>query len=338
MSFRYNGDDVKEADSRRRNVIATPDPNLVLRLRGGSDAKCGAESWSKQSDLAEVILSDVMSASRKDFAKLSVSTLSELCHHLVSKFGKNSPPYLKDNVVISSIKSLEERLADLARQIDGGNKLLSNQISDCNSLLAGQIADSNKLLSDQVLKAKNELSQRMSVNPARPPVLHQTNTTINSSASIAPCEPTSAYHQNVIPDDLKSRLLAFCQTLKYEKEGGHGATPFGETYKYKKPYKNYVTDSAVHVPRPMPEIVMELVASMLEEFPELAGVNQCLINEFIGSESYLVEHEDNEEVICPLSSIFTWSMGDEAEILFNPKGHESEPQTCYLLRMGLCTS
>ena len=326
MSFRYNGDDVKEADSRRRNVIATPDPNLVLRLRGGSDAKCGAESWSKQSDLAEVILSDVMSASRKDFAKLSVSTLSELCHHLVSKFGKNSPPDLKDNVVISSIKSLEERLADLARQIDGGNKLLSNQISDCNSLLAGQIADSNKLLSDQVLKAKNELSQRMSVNPARPPVLHQTNTTINSSASIAPCEPTSAYHQNVIPDDLKSRLLAFCQTLKYEKEGGHGATPFGETYKYKKPYKNYVTDSAVHVPRPMPEIVMELVASMLEEFPELAGVNQCLINEFIGSESYLVEHEDNEEVICPLSSIFTWSMGDEAEILFNPKGHESEPQ------------
>ena len=176
-SMSSNGGDVKEADARRRNDIASPDPNLVLRLRGGSasDIKSGAESWSKQSDLAEVILSDVMSASKKDFTKLSVNTLSELCHHLVSKFGKNSSPDLKDNVVISSIKSLEERLADLARQIDGGHKLLSNQISDCSSLLAGQIADSNKLLSDQVLKAKNELSENMSMNPIRPPV--QTNST-----------------------------------------------------------------------------------------------------------------------------------------------------------------
>ena len=296
MSFRYNGDDVKEADARRRNArrrnaIASPDPNLVLRLRGGSasDIKSGAESWSKQSDLAEVILSDVMSASKKDFSKLSVSTLSELCHHLVSKFGKNSPPDLKDNVVISSIKSLEERLADLARQIDGGHKLLSNQISDCNSLLAGQIADSNKLLSDQVLKAKNELSERMSVNPARPPVLNQTNTTINSSASVGSvCEPTSAFRQNIVPQDLKTRLIAFCRTLTYEKEGGHGAAPFGERYKYKKPYKNFATNSSDHVTRPIPEIVMELINTMLDEFPELAGVNQCLINEFIGNECYLV--------------------------------------------------
>ena len=66
---------------------------------------------------------------------------------------------------------------------------------------------------------------------------------------------------------------------------------------------------------------------MLDEFPELAGVNQCLINEVIGNECYLVEHEDNEGVICPLSSIFTWSMGDEAEILFNPKGHEGKAQS-----------
>ena len=332
-SMSSNGGDVKEADARRRNDIASPDPNLVLRLRGGSasDIKSGAESWSKQSDLAEVILSDVMSASKKDFSKLSVSTLSELCHHLVSKFGKNSPPDLKDNVVISSIKSLEERLADLARQIDGGHKLLSNQISDCNSLLAGQIADSNKLLSDQVLKAKNELSERMSVNPARPPVLNQTNTTINSSASVGSvCEPTSAFRQNIVPQDLKTRLIAFCQTLTYEKEGGHGAAPFGERYKYKKPYKNFATNSSDHVTRPIPEIVMELINTMLDEFPELAGVNQCLINEFIGNECYLVEHEDNEGVICPLSSIFTWSMGDEAEILFNPKGHEGDAQSLSL--------
>ena len=324
MSFRYN-DDAKKCDNDNEGRS-----DLVLRLRGGGDhVKPCVESWSKQSELAEVILSDVMSASKRDFTKLSVSTLSELCHHLVSKFGKNSPPDLKDNVVISSIKSLEERLADLARQIDGGNKLLSNQISDCNSLLASQIADSNKLLSDQVLKAKNELSERMSINPAKPPVLNQTNSTRNSSASVHVsnvCEPTSAQRENVIPDELKRRLMAFCQTLKYEKEGGHGAAPFGQTYTYKKPYQNYATDSVDHVPRPIPEIVMELIGSLLEEFPELAGINQCLINEFIGSECYLVEHEDNEGVICPLSSIFTWSMGDEAEILFNPKGHESEPQ------------
>ena len=325
MSFRYNGD-VEEADARGRNAIASLDPDLVLRLRGGSES--GAESWSKQSDLAEVILSDVMSASKKDFTKLSVNTLSELCHHLVSKFGKNSSPDLKDNVVISSIKSLEERLADLARQIDGGHKLLSNQISDCSSLLAGQIADSNKLLSDQVLKAKNELSENMSMNPIRPPV--QTNSTRNSNASVTVnnvCEPTSACRQNVVPEDLKTRLMAFCQTLTYEKEGGHGAAPFGEQYKYKKPYKNFATNLADRVTRPIPEIVMELIGTMLDEFPELAGVNQCLINEFIGNECYLVEHEDNEGVICPLSSIFTWSMGDEAEILFNPKGHEGKAQS-----------
>ena len=321
MSFRYN-DDAKKCDNEGRS-------DLVLRLRGGGDhVKPCVESWSKQSELAEVILSDVMSASKKDFAKLSVSTLSELCHHLVSKFGKNSPPDLKDNIVISSIKSLEDRLADLSRQIDGGNTLLSNQISDCNSLLASQIADSNKLLSDQVLKAKNELSERISINPVRPPVLNQTNATKNSSASVSNvCEPTSAFRQNIVPEDLKTRLMDFCQTLTYEQEGGHGAAPFGEKYKYKKPYKHYAANPADHTTRPIPEIVMELIGTMLDEFPELAGVNQCLINEFVGNECYLVEHEDNEGVICPLSSIFTWSMGDEAEILFNPKGHEGEAQS-----------
>ena len=37
MSFRYDGDD------KRRNVTASPDPSLVLRLRGGGDAKPGAK-------------------------------------------------------------------------------------------------------------------------------------------------------------------------------------------------------------------------------------------------------------------------------------------------------
>ena len=43
MSFRYDGDDVKEGDDKRRNVSASHDPNLVLRLRGGGDAKLGAK-------------------------------------------------------------------------------------------------------------------------------------------------------------------------------------------------------------------------------------------------------------------------------------------------------
>ena len=43
MSFRYDGDDVKEGDDERRNVSASPDPNLVLRLRGGGDVKPGAK-------------------------------------------------------------------------------------------------------------------------------------------------------------------------------------------------------------------------------------------------------------------------------------------------------
>ena len=43
MSFRYDGDDVKEGGDERRNVTAYPDPNLVLRLRGGSDDKPGGK-------------------------------------------------------------------------------------------------------------------------------------------------------------------------------------------------------------------------------------------------------------------------------------------------------
>ena len=155
----------------------------------------------------------------------------------------------------------------------------------------------------------SQISERISINPVRPPVLNQTNATKNSSASVSNvCEPTSAVRQNVVPEDLKTRLMDFCQTLTYEQEGGHGAAPFGEKYKYKKPYKHYTANPADHTTRPIPEIVMELIGTMLDEFPELAGVNQCLINEFIGNECYLVEHEDNEGVICPLSSIFTFHM------------------------------
>ena len=47
MSFRYDGDDVKEGGDERRNVTAYPDPNLVLRLRGGSDDKPGGKKVGK---------------------------------------------------------------------------------------------------------------------------------------------------------------------------------------------------------------------------------------------------------------------------------------------------
>lgn len=303
-------------------------------------------NWSKSTALADILLTDIMSVSKKDIKKLSVDVLCDLCHHLVVKFGKMSPPDLKDNMVISSINSLEKRIEDLKGQIDGFNSALSDQIADCktsvegcvnglgermdkgNQLLSSQITDSNVLLAKAIADGNQMLADCIPRKPTQPPLLLESNTSVNSSESVCIStsdagSPTSCHRENVIPEELRERLLAFCKTLKYEPESGHGASPFGEIYRYKKPYKNYAKSE--EQPPPIPPVVKELTALLVNEFPELADVNQCLINEFVGKECFLVKHEDNEGVIDPLSSIITFVIGDEAEIHFSPKGHQNEP-------------
>ena len=48
-------------------------------------------------------------------------------------------------------------------------------------------------------------------------------------------------------------------------------------------------------------------------------INQCLINRYVGPESFLTEHSDDENSIDPESLIYTVSLGDQRSVKFTNK-------------------
>ena len=149
--------------------------------------------------------------------------------------------------------------------------------------------------------------------------------------------PTTAQHHqnctegllpNFIDENTTNSLMDFLQKSEFKSENGRSTLSFGEPYTYTGSKSS--RDTATSFPAVLQPVVDKINKLQKDLFyanhPDLKKhenrhpaplVNSCLVNRYIGQDSFLPSHSDNEITIHPESSIFTLSLGESAVVKFS---------------------
>ncbi len=104
----------------------------------------------------------------------------------------------------------------------------------------------------------------------------------------------------------QSKMQQFLDTESFTMESGRGTVQYGAKYKYMGSNCNDIKD----IPPPLQDLLDRINSNLDYE------LNSVLINKYVGEESFLPEHSDDELSINPQSSIVTVSIGAPRTILF----------------------
>ena len=132
-----------------------------------------------------------------------------------------------------------------------------------------------------------------------------------NSSNTPPPNPTKhikKYMQNFISEKESVELSKFISEQEdFKQLNGRSVISFGELYNY--------TGSPRDIKKSIPETTQNLISKIDNEFPE-SGINSCLINKYVGSDSFLPKHSDNEKTLKPQSDIYTISIGRPCTVKF----------------------
>ena len=127
-----------------------------------------------------------------------------------------------------------------------------------------------------------------------------------------PCEPFEKYVEDIVPNELKSRLIGFLagSSSEFQSVGSsRDVLYFGEF--------GYHYTGAYHAARQTPLIIQELLSAVRPSLPfPNSLINSCLITRYTDGSNHIPMHSDNENSIDPESVIVTVSLGEEREIKF----------------------
>jgi hypothetical protein len=132
------------------------------------------------------------------------------------------------------------------------------------------------------------------------------------------CNPAKAYEdyvQKFVSQDMSTDLTTFLSSTSFAEKKGRAVAAFGQVYTY--------TGSGPPKSTPIPEPIKKLIERIETDYPD-HGINSCVVNRYSGSESFLVEHQDNEKDIRAGSNIFSVSLGSTTTLKFRDWLGESE--------------
>ncbi len=140
------------------------------------------------------------------------------------------------------------------------------------------------------------------------------------------------YVENFVTPKQCQELLSTLSDLQYTKEKGRHTLKFGENYSYNGSRGN----SNAEYPDGVKHILDTLNTTICD--PSVPPLNSCLVTKYIGPESYIPPHCDDEKSIHPDSSICTITLGKDATVcftdMFNGSKHEQLVKDCSLYTMS----
>ena len=236
--------------------------------------------------------------------------LSDRCNQMFHDVSKN-------------VAKLETDIANFVSQPLSGTS--DSPASETHSMLLQKISDQLEVIS---LNQANASTARPPNFPTPP--IHFSHATTMSS-------PTTAQHHqnctegllpNFIDENTTNSLMDFLQKSEFKSENGRSTLSFGEPYTYTGSKSS--RDTATSFPAVLQPVVDKINKLQKDLFyanhPDLKKhenrhpaplVNSCLVNRYIGQDSFLPSHSDNEITIHPESSIFTLSLGESAVVKFS---------------------
>jgi uncharacterized membrane protein YgcG len=111
-------------------------------------------------------------------------------------------------------------------------------------------------------------------------------------------------------------LFSTLRDLTFSKGKGLSTLKFGENYKYNGSRGDSVD---------FPPYIKEIIDDLNEKFgnPNVPALNSCLVTKYVGPNSYIAPHSDDERAIHPDSSIVTISLGKSATLQLTDVYNES---------------
>ena len=122
-------------------------------------------------------------------------------------------------------------------------------------------------------------------------------------------DPIERTVEDFVSEENSEVLTSALRDLPYVEGKGLSTMKFGENYKF-----NGSRGDSVEFPPYIKAILDDLNEKFVS--PDTPALNSCLVTKYVGPNSYIAPHSDDERAIHPESSIFTISLGKEATVKF----------------------
>ena len=260
----------------------------------------------------------------------------------------------KSDDVSKSFTTLEHRLTSVNADVDairGTQDLISQKvlpIGDIETHMQHQLLSQASLehkmktMQSSLVKLQEEVSNfsQTSHQPLIATSSH-TNSVSTSSTPLSSPGPTDPLpHQQVaisdltedfLTEDSSTSVVEFLDSSTFKTENGHSVLSFGVPYKYTGSMSSSQVPEVPDELKPLMEQINGIQKEIFHsQYPDCEKygrpaptINSLLINKYIGPESFLPKHADDEDTIHCESSIFTLSLGAECSIEFSPKNAAS---------------
>ena len=223
---------------------------------------------------------------------------------------------IKPHKLTSKLVDTNQSVTDMSHQISENSHRLESINKDIINL--SKSIDSFKL-TIRPLSSSEALSIDIDVEPSEvinEPVNH----------AFKHIDDTS---DNFIAPEKSQELLDFFSKEEFISEGGHGVATYGASYKYM---------GSKAKPKTMPACLQTLLDELNStQTTDGYSLNSCLVNKFVGPESGLPEHSDDEYSINPKSHIFTITLGDTRTVTYKDVfsgeeiHYEPKPNSLYVM-------
>lgn len=230
-----------------------------------------------------------------------------------------------------------EKLASALESTSRANEISASVIESLEGMLKVKLAEAVKPSNDLVESIQKQLSTltdqmnlMRSSGPPHPlptPPPHPAsqmfpNQTQHSKPQVKIGDTTLSHttkHIEGIVDEFltlqeEKDLIDFFEGENFVEEGNRWTIQYGEYYRYM---------GSKTKPRPMPEIVTNLMTRLNENYASASPhkhlryeLNSCLVNQYTDGTDSLPEHADDEGDINQISSIFTVSLGSPRTVKF----------------------
>ena len=202
---------------------------------------------------------------------------------------KRKPAECQINELSSNIQLLSSRHSEQFETLTAELQKLQSTVANYESILTSAPAPSTH--APQLIEIPTDAS------PAELDIPH-IDKTIDSYLSESQC------------NDLHTEL----SNLPFSRETGRLTMKFGEHYEYNGSRGESTVEFPPHLKALLDKLNDQFVSS---ETPHL---NSCVVNKYVGPNSFIPSHSDDERSIHPESDIFTMSIGKEATVHFTSLG------------------
>lgn len=311
-------------DSPHAKRLRSQSVGSVLGQQRGNDSKSTANP-SKRTQLSKC---PCLSSNEKSW-KIKCSQCKQVWHTVCCNLSAKS---INEKIILELEKDWSCPWCFVAPFLRPPNHpSIQNESKLFGTVVAGVIGDSIAEAVDECLTAKTtelKLSidkciaeavdsqmkklEDLKVAKEESPIASTATPPTEKLAETNPTSHIEDYNENFLSNEEALETKEVLSKMKFTRVKGREVASFGEKYSYTGAPSNNIKDIPDHLCKLIEKV------KQIDNYRDMA-INQVVVNKYIGNNSFLPEHSDNEPSLKPHSKIFTVSVGTDRNVQFRDK-------------------